>query len=101
MVLRGRNLFWRYELANTRQAAKRARQAVKRRAHNMALRSRMRTEIKRVRNAIAEGNAENAAASYKLAVPVIDTMVNKGILHRNTAARHKQRLNGHIKALKS
>lgn len=86
-------------MANSKQATKRARQAVKRRGHNMALRSRMRTMMKRVRKAIADGDAGTATEHYKAAVPMIDTMVNKGVLHRNTAARHKSRLNDAIRRI--
>jgi small subunit ribosomal protein S20 len=61
----------------------------------------MRTAIKKVLKATEAGNAEQAAAFYKEAVPQIDTMANKGIVHRNTAARTKSRLNARVKALNS
>jgi small subunit ribosomal protein S20 len=86
-------------LANTKQAAKRARQAVKHRAHNMAARSRMRTEIKRVLKATATGDLQAAKDGYRTAEPAIDSMVNKKLVHRNKAARHKRQLNARIKAL--
>ena len=86
-------------MANIQSAKKRARQAVKRRAHNMSLRSRMRTAIKQVQAGISAGNREAAEASYKAAVPVIDSMVSKGIIHMNKASRHKSRLNAGIRAL--
>ena len=86
-------------MANTVQAKKRARQAEKRRQHNASFRSMVRTAIKRVINAIEEGNAEKAAAAYTAAVPVIDRMADKGIIHKNKAARHKSRLNTQIKEL--
>ncbi len=88
-------------LANIQSAKKRARQAVSRRAHNMALRSRMRTAIKKVEAGIAAGDRAAAEAGYKDAVPVIDSMVNKGIVHANKAARHKSRLNARIRDLKA
>ena len=88
-------------MANIKSAEKRARQSVKRRAHNMASRSRLRSSIKKVVNALDAGNKDEAAAALKGAAPVIDTMVNKGIIHRNKAARHKSRLNARIKALAS
>jgi small subunit ribosomal protein S20 len=87
-------------LANIKSAEKRARQAVKRRAHNVTLRSKMRTAIKKARTAIATGEKEGAQSAVKAAVPVIDSMVNKGIIHRNTAARHKSRLSALVKGLK-
>jgi small subunit ribosomal protein S20 len=86
-------------VANIKSAEKRARQSVKRRAHNMALRSRLRTAIKSVKNAVAAGNKEEAVAKFKAAVPVIDSMVNKGIIHRNKAARHKSQLSARVKEL--
>jgi len=65
----------------------------------MALRSRLRTRIKKVIKAIESGDKEAAQASYREAVPVIDSMTNKGIIHRNKAARHKSRLNKRISTL--
>jgi len=86
-------------VANIKSARKRAKQAEKTRKHNMGLRSRMRTMIKDVVNACDAGNKEAAVAAYKSAVPVIDSMINKGIVTKNKAARHKSRLNKRIKAL--
>jgi len=86
-------------LANSAQARKRARQADKRRSRNVAQRSEMRTYIKKVAKLIAAGDKEAAAAAYTAAVPVIDSAVNKGLIHRNKAARHKSRLNVQIKAM--
>ena len=88
-------------MANIKSARKRARQAEKTRKHNMGLRSTMRTSIKKVINACDEGNHAAAAAAYKEAVPVIDSMVNKGIVHANKAARHKSRVNVRIRGLKA
>jgi len=86
-------------VANIKSAEKRAGQAVKRRAHNMAARSRLRTSIKKVLTAIGAGNKDEATAAFKAAQPVIDTMVTKGIIHSNKAARHKRELNAKIKAI--
>ncbi len=86
-------------MANSPQAKKRARQSEKRRAHNASLRSLVRTSIKKVDAAISSGNAEEAKAAYDSAVPVIDRMADKGIIHKNKAARHKSRLNAQVKAL--
>ena len=88
-------------MANSPQARKRARQAEKLRRHNASLRSLVRTVIKKVVAAIDAGEAENAKAAYTEAVPVIDRMADKGILHKNKAARHKSRLNARIKALRA
>ncbi len=65
----------------------------------MGLRSLMRTRIKNVVKACDAGNKEAAEAAYKAAVPVIDSMINKGIVTKNKAARHKSRLNERVKAL--
>ncbi len=86
-------------MANSPQARKRARQAVKRRNHNASQRSMMRTAVKKVVAAIEKGDKANAAETLKDAAPVLDTMVNKGIIHKNKAARHKSRLSAKIKAL--
>ncbi len=86
-------------LANTRQAAKRARQAEKHRQHNASMRSMMRTYIKATVTAIASNDLEAAKSAYETAVPVIDRMASKGLIHKNKAARHKSRLNAHIKKM--
>ena len=86
-------------MANIKSAEKRAKQAVKRREHNVAARSRLRTSIKKVLAAITAGSKDEATAAFKAAQPVIDTMVTKGIIHSNKAARHKRELNARIKAL--
>ncbi len=86
-------------MANTPQARKRARQAERRRAHNASLRSLTRTVIKKVGAAVASGDAGLARAAFDEAVPVIDRMADKGIIHKNRAARHKRRLNAQVKAL--
>jgi small subunit ribosomal protein S20 len=86
-------------VANIKSAAKRARQAEVRRQHNIALKSKMRTSIKKVIKAIDAGDANSAAEQYKLAVPDIDRMAGKGLIQANKAARHKSRLNKAIKGL--
>lgn len=86
-------------MANSNQALKRARQAKNHRDHNASLRSEVRTYIKKTVKLVAAGDAEAAAKAYKEAVPVVDRMVSKGIIHKNKAARHKSRLNAHIRAM--
>jgi len=86
-------------LANSAQAKKRARQAVRNRALNFSMRSRMRTAIKKVINAIAAGDKEQAQQAYLSAVPLIDSTARKGIIHMNKAARHKSRLNKQLVGL--
>lgn len=86
-------------MANIASARKRARQAEKRRQHNVVLRSRMRTSVKKVLKAIAAGDKSAAQEAFKEAVPLIDSTANKGMIHKNKAARHKSRINARIKAL--
>ncbi len=86
-------------MANSPQAKKRARQNDKSRLHNAGLRSMTRTYIKNVVKAIESGDAAAAQAAYTAAVPVIDRMADKGIFHKNKAARHKSRLCAQVKAL--
>ena len=64
------------------------------------MRTRMRTAIKKVDKAIKSGDTGGATGAYQAALPEIDTMVSKGIIHRNKAARHKSRLNKALKASK-
>jgi len=86
-------------LANTAQARKRARQAENRRQQNGAFRSTTRTALKKVLKLIESGDKQGATEAYKAAVPVIDRAAGKGLIHQNKAARHKSRLNAHIKAM--
>lgn len=86
-------------MANSPQARKRARQNDKARAHNASLRSMARTYIKKVLTAVEAGNAEEAQTALNAAVPVIDRIADKGIIHKNKAARHKSRLNAKVKAI--
>jgi small subunit ribosomal protein S20 len=84
-------------VANTAQARKRVRQSEKRRIHNSSLRSSMRTAAKKVLKTLSSGDAAQAAAAYRAAVPEIDRLARKGIIHRNKAARLKSRLNRQLK----
>jgi small subunit ribosomal protein S20 len=86
-------------LANTAQATKRAKQAENNRQRNASQRSKVRTAIKKVVAAIEAGDADAAREAYKGAVPLIDRMAGKGLIHANKAARHKSRLNQHIRSL--
>lgn len=88
-------------MANSAQARKRARQGEVRRRHNASFRSMVRTYLKKVLAAIQSGDYEKASSAYNTAVPVIDRMADKGIIHKNKAARHKSRLNSAILALKA
>lgn len=86
-------------MANSLQARKRARQADKRRAHNQGRRSMMRTSLKKALAAIESGNREEAEAAYKAATSALDVAAKNGLIHRNKAARHKSRMNAHIRAM--
>jgi len=86
-------------MANTKQARKRGRQALVRNAHNSSLRSELRTAIKSVRKAIAGGDKKAAAEVLRNATRIIDTIADKKIAHKNTAARNKSRLAAAIKAM--
>ena len=86
-------------MANIKSARKRARQAVKLRAHNMSLRTAARSAIKDVKKAIAAGDKAAAANALTRSQAVIDRVAAKGVVHRNAAARHKSRLAHAIKAM--
>lgn len=86
-------------MANSPQARKRARQAENRRQHNAAMRSMVRTYLKKVNAAIASGDQGAAQETYNKAVSVLDKATRKGKFHPNKAARHKSRLNAKIKAM--
>ena len=88
-------------MANSPQARKRARQAEKRRIHNASLRSMFRTYVKKVAATIEAGDKEKALTSFVEAQPVIDRIADKGIVHKNKAARHKSRLLKKINAMAS
>lgn len=87
-------------MANIKSARKRAKQALERRAHNVSLRTEVRTAIKNVKKALAAGNKDNAARALQESQRVIDRIVAKGVLHRNAGDRHKSRLAHALKALK-
>ena len=86
-------------MANTPQAQKRARQNEKRYAVNKARRSRIRTALRKVEEAIASGNYETATAALKEVQPALMKGVTKGVLHKNTASRKMSRLASRVKAL--
>ena len=87
-------------MANTKSAEKAARQAAKHRVGNVATLSRARSAIRGVLVAAASGDKAAAKQAYQAAVAVVDSLVNKRLVHRNKAARHKSRLNAKLKAMK-
>lgn len=86
-------------MANSVQARKRARQAEDSRQRNASQRSAMRTSVKAIQKAIDAGDKDQATAAFKAAVPVLDRMARKGIIHKNAAARSKSRLNTAVRAM--
>jgi small subunit ribosomal protein S20 len=86
-------------MANTAQSKKRARQSEARYAVNKARRSRIRTFLRKVEEAIASGDADSAAAALKAAQPELARGVSKGVLHKNTVSRKISRLASRVKAV--
>jgi len=86
-------------MANTKQAAKRAKKSVKQRSSNMSQRTALRSAIKKVQKAVTAGVHDAARAVLKAEQATIDAMAGKRIIHKNKAARHKSRLAAQIKAL--
>ena len=86
-------------MANSAQARKRVRQAEKARQRNASQRSMLRTKVKTVFSTIAAGDKTAAEAAFKEAVPVLDHMARKGLIHKNKAARYKSRFNAQVRAL--
>ena len=86
-------------MASHKSAEKRIRQTEKRTAVNRARKSRIRTFVKKVEQAIATGDKEAARAAFQAAQPEMQSGINKGVLHRNTVARKLSRLSAAIKAL--
>jgi len=86
-------------MANTPQSKKRARQVQRRTAVNTARRSRIRTFLRKVEEAIASGNKEAAVEALKTAQPELMRGVTKGVVHKNTASRKISRLASRVKAI--
>jgi small subunit ribosomal protein S20 len=86
-------------MANHFSALKRARQTEKRTTVNRLNKSRVRTELRKLRTAISAGSREQADAALKGAVSVLDKSVQKGVLHKNTASRYKARLSARVNAV--
>ena len=86
-------------MANTAQSQKRARQAERRTAVNKARRSRIRTFLRKVEEAILTGDAKLAQEALRAAQPELMRGVTRGVIHKNTAARKMSRLSARVKAL--
>lgn len=83
-------------MANHKSAEKRVRQNVKRNLINRSNRSKLRTQIKSLRSALTSTDKAQSTELLNPTVSLIDKAVNKGLIHRNTAARHKSRLTKHV-----
>jgi small subunit ribosomal protein S20 len=86
-------------MANHVSSLKRARQTEKRTAVNRANRSRVRTSLRALREALTKGDVKAAQEQYKETVSTLDKSVQKGVFHQNTVSRYKSRLNTRVKAL--
>jgi small subunit ribosomal protein S20 len=86
-------------MANTPQSKKRARQTERRTAVNKARRSRIRTLLRKVEEAIASGNKDAAVDALRAAQPELMRGVTKGVFHKNTASRKMSRLSARVKAI--
>ncbi|HVA47056.1 MAG TPA: 30S ribosomal protein S20 [Pirellulales bacterium] len=87
-------------MPNTKSAKKRLRQNLGRRTRNRAAKATLRTLVKKVRSALADGNAMQAQEQYRVAAKKLDQAASRRIIHRNAAARLKSRLSAAIKAAK-
>lgn len=86
-------------MANSPQSKKRARQNLRRLDINKARRSRIRTHLRKVEEAIASGDKDAAAAALRAAQPELMRGVTKGVYHKNTASRKMSRLSARVKAI--
>lgn len=86
-------------MPNHKSAEKRVRQNEKRRLVNRSSRSSLRTQIKKLRTALTSNDAAQSQELLQPTIALIDKSVNKGVLHKNTAARYKSRLTSHVNKL--
>jgi small subunit ribosomal protein S20 len=87
-------------MPNTKSAEKRLRQNTANRLRNRSIKRALRTQCRKVREAVEAGNVESAEAEFRLAAKKLDRAGARNIIHRNAAARTKSRLSARIKALK-
>jgi len=86
-------------MANHVSSLKRARQTETKTAANRANKTKLRSSLRSLREAIVAGDKKTIAASFSETVSILDKSVQKGVLHKNTASRYKSRLNARVKAL--
>lgn len=87
-------------MPNTLSAKKRLRQSFERKAHNKSVKSALKTQVKKVVAAVAEGNIEEAESQYRVAAKHLDRAAARNIIHKNAASRKKSRLQSAIKTAK-
>jgi small subunit ribosomal protein S20 len=88
-------------MPNTKSAKKRHRQSLERRTRNRAVKSAVKSQVRKAAETGQSGNAEQTQTEFRLAVKKVDQAASKGVLHRNTAARLKSRLSARLKAAKT
>ncbi|HEY1785635.1 MAG TPA: 30S ribosomal protein S20 [Pirellulales bacterium] len=88
-------------MPNTKSAKKRHRQSLLRRQRNRAAKSVIKTQVRKLREAIATGEVETAAAEFRLTAKKLDQTAARGIIHANVAARLKSRLSAALKTAKT
>ena len=86
-------------MPNNAQAKKRLRQNEKRKVHNKGIKSRMRGQIRKVREAVAAGDSEKAQAEFRVAAKRLDKAASLNLIHKNAASRSKSRLNKLVKSI--
>lgn len=87
-------------MPNSNSAKKRLRQNLARRDHNRSIKSAVRTQIRKVRQAVAAGSVEESETEFRVVTRKLDQAASKNVIHANSAARTKSRLSAAIKALK-
>jgi small subunit ribosomal protein S20 len=87
-------------MPNTKSAKKRMRQSEVRRLRNRTVKSSVKTQVRKVRDAVTGGNADDAEAQFRAAVKKLDQAAAKGVIHKNAASRTKSRLSHAVKAAK-
>jgi small subunit ribosomal protein S20 len=88
-------------MANHFSALKRARQTLRRTARNRANRTRLRSTLRQMREALAAGDKQSAETAYRSTVSALDKAIQKGVIHENTASRYKSRLSKRLSAVAS
>jgi len=86
-------------MANHVSSLKRARQTIRKTGVNRANKSKLRTALRSMRDALTAGNKETLNETYRKTVSALDKSVQKGVIHKNTASRYKSRLNARVKAV--